>query len=138
MSSTKVPVLDAVALKRPRGRPTKEQAALWKEQQKLIKNQKKPMGRPKELGTKVQELKERLLFSEDSSRIVNKVISKALNDDDPNQMVALKLCLDRILPVSAFEKAKNEGARIEINISSFDAPEIKTISDNTIDMESSS
>ena len=87
------------------------------------------MGRPKEIGTKVQELKERLLNSEDSSRLVNKVISKALNDDDPNQMVALKLCLERILPVSMFEKAKNEGAKIEINISSFGKPEIKTITD---------
>lgn len=121
---------EIVALKRPRGRPTKEQAAAWKEQQKLVKKQKKTLGRPKEIGTKVQELKERLLCSEDSSRIVATVIRKALDDNDPNQMVALKLCLDRILPVSSFEKAKNEGAKIEINISSFDKPEIKTINES--------
>jgi hypothetical protein len=84
--------------------------------------EKKVMGRPKELGTKVQELKERLLMSEDSSRIVAKVIAKALNDEDKDQMVALKLCLDRILPVSSFEKAKNEGAKIQVNITTAEAP----------------
>lgn len=132
MSTLKEKDSGLLPIKRSRGRPTKEQAALWKEQNKLVKKQKKPMGRPKELGTKVQELKERLLNSEDSSRLVNKVISKALNDDDPNQMVALKLCLERILPVSMFEKAKNEGAKIEINISSFGKPEIKTITDDDV------
>lgn len=77
---------------------------------------KQPVGRPKELGTKVQELKNKLLNSADSSRIVNKVIEKALNDDDKDQMIALKLCLDRILPVSLFEKAKDHRSAIQINI----------------------
>jgi hypothetical protein len=77
---------------------------------------KQPVGRPKELGTKVQELKNKLLNSADSSRIVNKVIEKALNDDDKDQMVALKLCLDRILPVSMFEKARDARSSIQINI----------------------
>lgn len=76
----------------------------------------KPIGRPKELGTKVQELKNRLLNSEESSRIVAKVISKALNDDDKDQVVCLKMCLDRILPVSMFEKAKDQRNAIQINI----------------------
>ena len=76
----------------------------------------KKMGRPKEIGTKVQELKERLLNSADSTRLVNKIINKALDDNDKDQMVALKLCLDRILPVSLFEKAKDQRSAIQINI----------------------
>jgi hypothetical protein len=80
------------------------------------KNTKKALGRPKELGTKVAELKERLLNSADSTKLVNKVIAKALNDEDKDQMVALKLCLDRILPVSLFEKAKDSRSAIQINI----------------------
>ena len=80
------------------------------------KSTKKAIGRPKEIGTKVQELKERLLNSADSTKLVNKVIAKALDDEDKDQMVALKLCLDRILPVSLFEKAKDSRSAIQINI----------------------
>lgn len=76
----------------------------------------KKIGRPKEIGTKVQELKERLLNSADSTKLVNKIINKALDDNDKDQMVALKLCLDRILPVSLFEKAKDQRSAIQINI----------------------
>jgi hypothetical protein len=61
-------------------------------------------------------------MSEDSSLIVSKVIKKALDDNDKDQMVALKLCMDRILPVSTFEKSKNEGARIQVNITTAEAP----------------
>lgn len=106
-----------VPTKRKRGRPTKEESLKIAEERRIAKRNALGRGRPKELGTKVQELKERLLLSKESSLIVGKVISKALNDEDKDQMVALKLCLDRILPVSAFEKAKNEGRKIEINIS---------------------
>lgn len=84
-----------------------------------VKKPRKPpkkMGRPKEIGTKVQELKERLLNSADSTKLVNKIINKALDDNDKDQMVALKLCLDRILPVSLFEKAKDSRSAIQINI----------------------
>jgi hypothetical protein len=93
---------------------------------------KQPVGRPKELGTKVQELKNKLLNSADSSRIVNKVIEKALNDDDKDQMIALKLCLDRILPVSLFERAKDHRNAIQINIMGLDSP---TIDSKTIEVE---
>jgi hypothetical protein len=95
--------------KKGRGRPV---GSLTKKVQKG-----KVLGRPKELGTKVQELKEKLINSVEGSRIVQKVIDKALNDDDKDQMIALKLCLDRILPVSMFEKAKDQRSSIQINIS---------------------
>jgi hypothetical protein len=87
----------------------------------------KPMGRPKEIGTKVAELKEKLLNSADSSKILQKVIDKALTDGDKDQMVALKLCLDRILPVSMFEKAKDSRSAITVNITG--------LNDVTIDAE---
>jgi hypothetical protein len=93
------------------------------------KNTKKALGRPKEIGTKVQELKERLLNSADSTKLVNKVIAKALDDDDRDQMVALKLCLDRILPVSMFEKARDSRSAIQINIVGLNEPtaDVQTI-----------
>lgn len=98
------------------------------------KNTKKALGRPKEIGTKVQELKERLLNSADSTKLVNKVIAKALDDEDKDQMVALKLCLDRILPVSLFEKAKDSRSAIQINITGLtDVVIDKTVDENVED-----
>jgi hypothetical protein len=44
------------------------------------------------------------------------VIEIALNDDHPHQLVALKMCLDRTLPVSLFEKDKSQRSAVTINI----------------------
>jgi hypothetical protein len=97
------------------------------------KSTKKALGRPKEIGTKVQELKERLLNSADSTKLVNKVIAKALDDNDRDQMVALKLCLDRILPVSLFEKAKDSRSAIQINITGLTDVVIDDVVDKSVE-----
>lgn len=116
-----------VPIKRGRGRPKGSTGT-------KIKNTKK-MGRPKELGTKVQELKDKLLLSPEGSRIVQKVIDKALNDEDKDQMIALKLCLDRILPVSMFEKAKDSRSAIQINITGLSDVKVDGREEDIIDME---
>jgi hypothetical protein len=38
------------------------------------------------------------------------------NDEHPGQMAALKMCIDRTLPVSMFEKDKSQRNAITINI----------------------
>ncbi len=38
------------------------------------------------------------------------------NDEHPHQLVALKMCLDRTLPVSLFEKDKSQRSAVTINI----------------------
>lgn len=48
--------------------------------------------------------------------VANKVIQIALNDEHPGQMAALKMCLDRTLPVSMFEKDKHQRSAVTINI----------------------
>ena len=48
--------------------------------------------------------------------VANKVIQIALNDKHPGQMAALKMCLDRTLPVSMFEKDKHQRSAVTINI----------------------
>jgi hypothetical protein len=48
--------------------------------------------------------------------VAQKVIEIALNDDHPHQLVALKMCLDRTLPVSLFEKDKSQRSAVTINI----------------------
>jgi hypothetical protein len=44
------------------------------------------------------------------------VIEIALNDEHPGQMAALKMCLDRTLPVSLFDQDKGQRSAITINI----------------------
>jgi len=48
--------------------------------------------------------------------VAQKVIQIALNDEHPGQMAALKMCLDRTLPVSMFEKDKHQRSAVTINI----------------------
>ena len=38
------------------------------------------------------------------------------NDDHPGQMAAIKMCIDRALPVSMFEKEKGQRSAVTINI----------------------
>ena len=66
-------------------------------------------------------------------RVVDKVLDKALNDDDSDQMACLKLVMDRILPSDYVSKMKSSGNQIQIQISGIDTPKIDEV--NTIDME---
>ena len=56
--------------------------------------------------------------------VAEKVIEIALNDEHPSQMVALKMCLDRTLPVSMFEKDKSQRSAVTINITGIGEPTI--------------
>jgi hypothetical protein len=49
------------------------------------------------------------------------VIEIALNDEHPHQLVALKMCLDRTLPVSMFEKDKSQRSAVTISITGIGA-----------------
>lgn len=48
--------------------------------------------------------------------MLNKAIEIAMNDEHPSQGAMIKLCMDRMLPVSMFEKEKNARSAIQINI----------------------
>lgn len=56
-----------------------------------------PLGRPKGSKTKGKELAEALLGN-NASKVVQTIISKALDPNDKDQAAMLKLCLDRIVP----------------------------------------
>ena len=64
---------------------------------------------------RMRELKE-LMIRSGGKDVVEKVVEIALNDDHPGQMAALKMCIDRTLPVSMFEKDKSQRNAITINI----------------------
>ena len=91
--------------KKGRGRPSKAELAAAT----------KKIGRPKNDTGRIAEFKARLLATSGTS-VIDKVLSIAENDNHPGQMAALKMCMDRMLPVSLFEKGANGRPQVQINI----------------------
>jgi hypothetical protein len=87
---------------------------------------------PKTDHQRIKELKE-LMIRSGGKDVAEKVIQIALNDDHPGQMAALKMCMDRTLPVSMFEKDKSQRSAVTISITGLgQAP---TIIDQAEDVE---
>jgi hypothetical protein len=74
-------------------------------------------GRPKGDAAVIEDYKARMLASPKSRKVLDSILNAALDDDHKNQAAAWKLCMDRLLPVSYFEKDKAGGSRSAINIS---------------------
>lgn len=70
---------------------------------------------------RIQEFKRMLMHAPVGESVIRKVIDIARDDEHPGQMAAIKMCMDRLLPVSLFEE-KKEGSRtaIQINICGLD------------------
>lgn len=114
---------------RGKGRPPKTDL-------QAVKNRtKNKVGRPVGDAGRLQEFKERLLAT-GGTRILDKMIQIALDDEHPGQMAAIKLAMDRILPASVFDTAKSGGSmpQISINISGLNSPMVST-NDEVIDVE---
>jgi hypothetical protein len=59
----------------------------------------------------------KLLLEEKSEEVVKKLLNIALDDEHPGQMSAIKMTVDRILPMSEFEKVSGASRpTITINI----------------------
>ena len=112
---------------RGKGRPPKTDL-------QAVKNRtKNKVGRPVGDAGRLQEFKERLLAT-GGTRILDKMIQIALDDEHPGQMAAIKLAMDRILPASVFDAAKSGGSmpQISINISGLNNPVVST-NDQSLD-----
>lgn len=84
---------------------------------------------PKTDNQRIKELKQMLIEGK-GQEVVQKVIQIALEDGHPGQMAALKLCMERALPVSMFEKTAAQRSAINITISGLTSPpELKDIVD---------
>ena len=79
-----------------------------------------PATLPKTDHQRIKELKE-LMIRSGGKDVAEKVIQIALNDKHPGQMAALKMCMDRTLPVSMFEKDKSQRSAVTINITGLGA-----------------
>ena len=71
-------------------------------------------GRPPGEAARIKEFHARLLATS-GEKVINTIIRKALDDNDKDQVACLKMCVDRVLPMSYFEKEKQAG-RGGINI----------------------
>lgn len=115
---------------RGRGRPPKTDLD-------AVKNRtKNKVGRPKGDTGRLEEFKQRLLAT-GGTRILDKMISIALDDNHPGQMAAIKMSIDRMLPVSSFEAAKNGGnsPTISINITGLNSSvEMADQEENIVDV----
>mgnify|MGYP003655475771 FL=1 len=100
---------DVVVVKSKLGRPRKADIAAKK------KGNRKSVGRPKGDAARINELKARLLATS-GDKVINKVISIALEDGHPVQSAALKMCMDRVLPISYFDRKNDTGGRNAVSI----------------------
>jgi len=110
---------------RGKGRPPKADLQAVKDRTKG------KVGRPVGDTGRLMEFKERLLAT-GGTRILDKMISIALNDEHPGQMAAIKMSIDRLLPLSAFDASKNSAGsmpQISINITGLSSPSIQTLDD---------
>lgn len=94
--------------KRGRGRPKKGE----------IVEKKKPgvVGRPKGEAAIIADYRARMLASPKSKLVLEKIYDAALDDEHKNQSAAWKLLMDRLLPLSHFEKDKEGGGRPAVSI----------------------
>ena len=101
------------------GRPSKAAIAAKK------KGGRGAVGRPQGDSGRIQELKARLLATT-GDKVINKIVEIAMTDGHPVQGAALKMCIDRVLPLSYFDKDKQGGSTptISINISGITSPTV--------------
>ena len=114
--------------KRKAGRPKKSELTEIKESRSV--------GRPKGEAAIINEYKLRMLNSPKSAKVLEAIYDAALNDEHKNQAAAWKLIVDRIVPVSAFETAKQGGGapQISINITGLNPSVAVTDNEDIIDV----
>ena len=98
----------------------------------LAEARKRPVGRSKGDASAIEEFKARLMASPKSRKVLDAILDAALDDEHKNQAAAWKLLVDRMLPMSYFDKDKAGGARPSVNITITGVGESVSIADNDI------
>ena len=89
-------------------------------------------GRPAGMRARQLELKQTLLEHPDVPKVIETVIRTALDDSHKNQTAAQKILMDRMLPISTFEKAVDSWEKINIVINTI-RPEKEAIEGEVIE-----
>ena len=77
-------------------------------------------------------MKQTLLEHPDVPKVIETVIRTALDDNHKNQTAAQKILMDRMLPISTFEKAVDSREKINIVINTI-RPETEAIEGEVIE-----
>lgn len=81
-------------------------------------------GRPPGHAAAVAEFTARIINSPSSRKVMDAIVNAALDDEHKNQAAAWKILMDRMVPLSAFEKnASGVKPTININISGVGQPQ---------------
>ena len=98
--------------KNPRGAGRPKKSAIEAKKKRSV------LGRPPGEAARIREFHARLLTTKGDT-IIQTIINKALDPTDKDQAAMLKMCADRLLPLSYFEKHASGQAKagITINIS---------------------
>lgn len=108
-------------LKRKRGRPRKTDVV------SKSKGSRGAVGRPKGDAAIINEYKARMLASPKSRKVMDAIFDAALDDEHKNQAAAWKLVMDRMLPLSYFEKDSASGrSAVSITISGIGSGSVET------------
>ena len=97
-------------VKRGPGRPKKVEVVAKKEGNRGVR------GRPPGDAAIINEYKARMLASPKSGKVMDAIFNAALDDEHKNQAAAWKLLMDRMLPVSYFEKDKMSQGKNSVSI----------------------
>ena len=89
-------------------------------------------GRPAGMRARQLELKQTLLEHPDVPKVIETVIRAALDDNHKNQAAAQKILMDRMLPISTFEKTVDSREKINIVINTI-RPEKEAIEGEVIE-----
>ena len=89
-------------------------------------------GRSAGIRTRQRELEQTLLEHPDVPKVIETVIRTALDDNHKNQTAAQKILMDRMLPISTFEKAVDSREKINIVINTI-RPETEAIEGEVIE-----
>lgn len=103
----------------------------------LAEARKQPIGRPKGDASAIEEFKARIMNSPKSRKVLDAILDAALDENHKNQAAAWKLLVDRMLPMSYFEKDKAMGHRPSVNITITGVGESVSIggSEDIVDVE---
>ena len=107
--------------KRKRGRPKKTDVS------SRTRGSRGKVGRPKGDASIINEYKARMLASPKSRKVLDAIFDAALDNEHKNQAAAWKLVMDRMLPLSYFEKDSAGGrSAVSITISGIGGGSVET------------
>ena len=99
------------------------------------KTGKNPVGRPKGEASIMADYRQRMLNSPKSRKVIESIFEAALNDDHKNQAAAWKLVIDRIAPLSGFEKEAGGSQRAAIQVNITGVPGVQVTAGDIIEGE---